>query len=305
MTSSAPQFSVASGWIENTPQRIMTVGAVVTVVGLGTWVSWLATGDYTLINAFFRYPNALFTFVICLVEVLLCLHVWRRLDKTDAMRGAWFWLFLASLAHLTGRTLAMPGSATVAATQMISMSELGRMVGGPLQMSLMLAGLSNVVLNCRRLRLLKRLQAVDYVLLAVVSGFLVRSFWVISIVIADDKPVTLTTAVLWTSDPLLLLLLAAAVLIRRSIAALGFGLLANCWRSFIVGIVLTSLGSASAWCLDCEVTPIWTSLGWYVWFVADSAFALGPAFQAVALEHARNRARVFDAFADLAFWRVP
>jgi hypothetical protein len=53
------------------------------------------------------------------------------------------------------------------------------------------------------------------------------------------------------------------------------------------------------------VTPIWTSLGWYVWLVADCAFALGPAFQVAALEHARSRARVFNAFSDLAFWRVP
>jgi hypothetical protein len=110
---------------------------------------------------------------------------------------------------------------------------------------------------------------------------------------------------LWTSDPLLLLLLATAVLIRRSIAPLGYGLLANCWRSFIVGIVLTSFGTASTWCLDCQTTPIWPSLGWYVWFVADCAFALGPAFQVAALEHARSRARVYSAFSDLAFWRIP
>src|SRR5262249_12699471 len=139
----------------------------------------------------------------------------------------------------------------------------------------------------------------------IVGGFMVRSLLGISAFTGAGRTVTFSTAALWTSDPLLLLLLVVAILIRRAIAPLGYGLLANCWRAFIAGIVLTSLGSASSWCLDCSTTPIWTSLGWYVWFVADCAFALGPAFQVAALEHARNRARVFGAFADLAFWRVP
>jgi hypothetical protein len=281
------------------------VTAGVTIAGLATWVSLLATGDYTLVNAFFRYPNAIFTVGICVAEVLLCFEAWSRFDSKDALRPAWFWLLLASIAHLSGRILSLPGSSSVAATQTMSMNELGRIVGGPVQMSLLLAGLLNVVVHCRRLRMLRKLAVIDYVLLAVVGAFFLRTLFGISAFTGAGKAVTFTTAVLWTSDPLLLLLLVVGILIRRSIAPLGYGLLANCWRSFIAGIVLVSLGNASSWCMDCSVTPLWTSLGWYVWFIADCSFALGPAFQVAALEHARNRARVFGAFADLAFWRVP
>jgi hypothetical protein len=280
--------------MENVPQRIAAAGAAVTVVGLATWVSWLSTGDDALVKVFFLYPNTLFSIAITFVEVLLCFEAWRRFEPTDAMRTPWLWLSLAAVAHFSGRTLSSVG-----------VGEPARILGGPLQMSLLLAGLLNVLAVCRRLRLLRRLQPIDFVLLAIVCGFLIRTGFGVSAYIGAGKIVSFTTAVMWTSDPLLLLLLATAVLIRRAIAPLGFGLLANCWRSYLVGIVLTSLGSASAWCVDCTVTPIWTSLGWYVWLVADCAFALGPAFQVAALEHARSRARVFNAFSDLAFWRVP
>ncbi len=288
------QFTDTSRWMENMPQRLAAAGAAVTVVGLVTWASWLATGDYALVNAFFRYPNAIFTIAVTFAEMLLCFYAWSRFEPSDEMRAAWLWLSLAAGAHFTGRTLSA-----------MSLTDPGRILGGPVQMSLLLAGLLNVVVVCRRLRLLRRLQTVDYVLLAIVGGFMVRTFLGISAFTGAGKTVSLTTAVMWTSDPLMLLLLAAAVLIRRSIAPLGFGLLANCWRSYIVGIVLTSLGSASSWCMDCTETPIWTSLGWYVWFVADCAFAMGPAFQVAAMERAKSRARVFNVFSDVAFWRVP
>ena len=285
------QFSETSRWMENIPQRIATAGAAITVVGLATWVSFLATGDYTLVSTFFRYPNAVFSISVTFLEVLLCLSAWSRFDSKDPLKAAWLWLSLAAIAHFAGRMLTTMG-----------LGDPGRMLGGPVQMSLLLAGLLNVLVVCRKLRLLRRLQAIDYALLAVVGGFMVRTLLVI---FSGSNPVSLTTAVMWTSDPLLLLLLATAVWIRRSIAPLGFGLLTNCWRSFIVGIVLTSLGSASSWCLDCQTTPIWTSLGWYVWSVADCAFTLAPAFQVAALERARSRARVFNVFSDVAFWRVP
>lgn len=266
-----------------------------TAVGLTTWVSLLATGDYSLVTAYFRYAAPLFSVGFCAVEVLLCFRVWSRLDAQDGMKTAWFWLLMASLTHLTGRTLGLP-------TQPLPASEAGRILAGPVQMSLLLAGLLNVLIHCRRVGLLRRLEWSDYALLAVVFGLMLRTLSVIAGASGTDS---FATAALWTSDPLLLLLLASAVLVRRALAPLGRGLLANCWWSFVAAIVLTSLGSASSWCMDCSTTPVWTSLGWYVWVAVDCAFALGPAFQLAALEHVRSRARVYEMFADHAFWRVP
>lgn len=300
-----PSLVHESTWLENVPLWIILTAVGVTTMGLATWVSWLATGDWTLVNAFFRYPNAVFTVVVGVAQVLLSLEAWRRFPADSPLRSAWLWLSLAAMMHLAGRVLALPGSNDVPATQSMSMNELGTIVSGPLRMSLMLAGLSTVILSARRLGMLRGLTKLDYALLAGVAAFSVRTYVGVSAYLSQGKPVTFTVAALWTSDPLLLLLLAAAVLLRRSVAALGHGLIANCWRSYIAAIVLTSLGSASAWCLDCSSIPLWTSAGWYIWFVADCAFALGPALQVAAMEHARSRQRIFETFTDAAFWRVP
>jgi hypothetical protein len=266
---------------------------------------WLTTGDWTLLTLYFRYPAASVTTAICLAEVILCFEAWQSFESRDQMRSAWVWLFFASLAHLIGRVLALPGSTSVAATQTATMNDVGRVLGGPVQFSLLLAGLTHLLIGLRRTGLLRRLTPLDYALLLFVAGLLVRTLFGISAFLDGGKPVTFLVAALWTSDPLLMLLLAAAVLIRRAIAPLGHGLLANTWRSFAAAVLILSIANATSWCLECSYYEIWTSFSWFLWLPADTAFALAPAFQVAALQHARNRARVFEAFGDAAFWRVP
>ncbi len=298
------QFSAQSPWREAAPRAIATLGLFTTLLGFAAWAVWLATGDWTPITSYFRYPAPLVTIVVCVAEVALCFEAWQSCDDREPLRATWMWLFIASLAHLGGRVLALPGSTSVAATQSATMNDVGRVLGGPFQMSLLLAGLVHLLVSLRRLGLLRRLARTDYVLLLIVGGLLIRTLYGISVYIDGDKPVTFLVAALWTSDPLLTALLAAAVLIRRAVAPLGRGLLANCWRSFVVAIVIISIASATSWCIECSNYEVWTSFSWFLWLPADMAFALAPAFQVAALQHARNRARVFEAFGVPAFWRV-
>ncbi len=292
MTAFRYEPARATGIRENAPLLIIALAAAGGLAGMVTWVHWITTGQAAWVDAFFRYPNAAFTFIVCLLEVGFCFEAWRQFEPGDALRPAWFWLLLASIAHFTGRMLGLPGSETAAATQFVTMKELSEAVGGPIQMSLLFAGLANVAVHCRKLGILRRLRRIDYALLLLLAGLSVRTYFGISAYTSAGKPVTWVVALLWTSDPLLILLLAIAVIIYRSASNLGHGMIANCWRSFVAAIFLTSLGSASTWCFDCTVTPLWTSLGWYVWLFADAAFALGPAFQLAALERARASAGV-------------
>ncbi|HEY4364247.1 MAG TPA: hypothetical protein VGN17_24985 [Bryobacteraceae bacterium] len=277
---------------ENAPFLILALMLGNTAVGILGWIYWRLTGDNGAILAFFRYPNSLLTLLICLIEAGLCWEVWRQFEPGDSFRAGWFWLSLAAVAHLAGRTLSSPGSEEVWVSLGVNLRDAGSVLGGPVQMALLLVGLAQVAWQCRRLGILRKLVSADYLLLAVVSGFGVRTVYGISQYLAAGKPVTWTTLVSWSSDPLLLMLLAVAVLIWRSMAKLGCGLLANCWRSYVIAIALTSLGAASSWCLDCTVTSWWTELGWYVWFLADATYALAAAFQAAALDRVRTRADV-------------
>jgi hypothetical protein len=100
-------------------------------------------------------------------------------------------------------------------------------------------------------------------------------------------------------------LLVVAILIRRAIAPLGYGLLTNVWRSYALAAAIMTFGNAMSWCLECSNYEVWVSFGWFIWLPADMMFALAPAYQVAALQHARNRARVFEAFGQAAFWRIP
>src|SRR6185312_14852413 len=144
-----------------------------TLVGLGSWVAWLFTGDWSPITLYFRYPVPLATVAVCLAEVALCFEAWQACDNREPLRAAWMWLFFASLAHFGGRVLALPGSTSVAATQNATMNDVGRLLGGPFQMSLLLAGLVHLLLGLRRLGLLRRLARTDFILLLVVGALLI------------------------------------------------------------------------------------------------------------------------------------
>jgi hypothetical protein len=221
------------------------------------------------------------------------------------MRVTWLWLFSAAIAHLTGRILALPGSNSVAVTQTASMNDLGRILSGPLQMSMLLGGLTHLLMAWRRMGIIRRLTRGDYALLLIVGGLTIRTVYAIHAYVSEAKTITFLTAALWTSDPLLMGLLVVAILVRRAVNPLGHGLLTNWWRSYVAAAAIMSFGNAMSWCLECSNYEAWVSLSWFVWLPGDTMYALAPAFQIAALQHARNRAQVFEAFCEARFWRIP
>ncbi len=277
------------------PLLIFWLGVSNTFVGFLVWLHWQLTGDSPVLNAFFRYPNTILTLLVCGLELTWCWDAARQFKPGDALRSGWFWLTAAAVAHLMGRALAMPGYDRFYIGALVTVRDVGTAIGGPLQMVLLLCGLSQFAKYSSDIGLFRRMTKTDYALLAIVAGFGIRTVYGISAYLNAGKAVTWTRVVSWLSDPLLLLLLVVAVLLRRSVAPLGAGMIANCWRSFIVAIVLTSAASASSWCLDCTVTPVWTSIGWFVWFAADAAFAMGPALQVAAVDRLKSRSYLLAA----------
>ena len=163
-------------------------------------------------------------------------------------------------------------------------------------MSLLLLALVKAVWSFRQLAVYQPLKRIDLILLAIVGALTLRTLLGVHQFLADGVPATWDRILLWASDPLLMLLLAVAIVIRRSIAELH-GMLISCWRAYIVAIVLTLIGDASLWCSSCSNFALWNSLGWYVWLIADAAFALAPAFQVAAIERVQMRTRLFGQFA--------
>lgn len=264
------------------PSAIISIAAVTTVVGLVSWLHWYATGDVGGVATFFRYVDPFFTMLFTGAEVGFCLYARSQFVKGDRLRFSWTLLSLSAVAHYIGRLLTTFAAGGLANS---AIQETGQVIGGPVQMALLLWGLTQVAGCFRRLAVYRHLRPVDFVMFTIVGALTVRTlFGIRQSLSSAGTAVDWARAALWVSDPLLLMLLVVAVFLWRSVSSLGHGLLANCWRSYVVAIVLTSVGDASLWCGSCTTYPAWYSLGWYVWLIADAAFALGPAFQAAAIE---------------------
>jgi hypothetical protein len=86
----------------------------------------------------------------------------------------------------------------------------------------------------------------------------------------------------WTSDPLLIVLLLEAICVGL-VLDMGWGLIARCWGAFVDAIVFTALGNVWIWATWTGLVPRPVdAIGWFIWFPAAAAFALGPAYQVEA-----------------------
>jgi hypothetical protein len=294
------ETSYTNGWSvlrSEAPFAIVSIALVTTIVGLIGWLRWYTTGEWYGLVTFFRYPNAFFTLLFTGSEVGFSFYVRQQFLNKSTLRPAWTLLSLSAIAHFFGRLLSLAGSGGLIAKSNAFMVETGQVIGGPVQMALLLLGLIQVAACFRRLMLFRGLAGVDFLLLSMVGTLAVRTLFGVYQFLVAGNAVTWSQAALWTSDPLLLMLLLVAIVIRRSVSNIGYGILANCWRSYIIAIALTTVGDASLWCSSCSNFPLWNSLGWYIWLVADASYALGPAFQVAAIERVQMGSRMLREIA--------
>lgn len=277
---------------EMTPRWIFSSTALLLLAGFGAFLAWWRTGNPFWIRAYFYYPGALFFIACGLVQAWLSYLCWRQFSSGDRLRPAWFLILLAGVFQLLGGLLShILGSASglnpfsyfsAGWSQALTGGALavGRCFG-PLQMALLAYGLWIVLRACRAHGVLGRLKPVDYALLAIVVVYTVQFLSDLIISPAHRAgPVTAGKIIGWTSDPLLCILLFEAILVRRSAANMGWGLISRCWISFTAAIFLTSLGDIGLWASAYWSIPYGLEVAsWYVWFVASAAYVLGPAYQ--------------------------
>jgi hypothetical protein len=273
------------------------------LLGIGSipCIHWLATGDPSWVNMFFRYPGALFFLLMASLELGLSLRVWREFEPQESLSAAWALLVLAAGCHLLSALFAQilgqdsrlnpvflgnPQNHTIG-----SLREFGVLAGGPLHMLVLAQGLFLVLRVYKRLGLLvTRLKVVDYALLGVVAIYTIIHLYEVTRIF-DGSP-SLSLLIGWASDPLLSILMVEAVFLRRSVAEAGWGLISKCWGAFCIAIILTSLGDMSIWATwRGYLPPSLVAISWYIWFPASAAYALGPAYQMEALRTAQHGLR--------------
>lgn len=264
-------------------------------LGLIAYIHFLLTGQYSLLTWYFVQVGSLFLLAMTAAEFCLAVICCSWFERDEPMRLAWIMIACAAMARLLGTLMSQTPDGRVlgnplswfglqASWPISSMLTTGRIIGGPLALIFLVAGLWRVLQIKRHFRLLTSLTRMDKALLAVIIAFTAEQCAEIFSLLLHGNHPSPSTLVLWLSDPLLALLLVQAVLIRRSVIRMGQGLVAKCWGMFVVAIVFTSAGDVGLWAaghsfLPAQMMPI----GWYIWFVAEAAFAAAPAYQLAAI----------------------
>lgn len=260
--------------------RLIALGtALVLAAGAAACVAWWRSGDPAWMLAFFSGPGAVFFLGCGLLETWLSFQCWRRFSPGDLLRPAWLLIFATAVVQVAGAIV----------NQLLGAQEIGQLFG-PIQMILLACALWFVLKACRRNGILGRLRTVDFALLTLVVAY--TAWFFVTIVFRPPhggRPLSAPTFISWSSDPLLCVLLFQAILIRRSTANMGFGLISRCWLSFTAAIFLTSVGDISLWAWAEGYLPYALVVAsWFVWFLPSAAYALGPAYQLIAMLRATS-----------------
>lgn len=288
-------------WIqaERIPRLVAQGTLLLLLLALASFAAWWRTGDWRWMRAFFDYPGVLFFVGCSLLGLRLSYLCWRQFAPGDAMRPAWLLIVLFGLSQLTGGVIGhLLGSDSLlnplhylsSGQDLIRAAASAGRLFSPISMLFLAAGLFRVVRICRKNGVLAGLKTFDFLLLGIVTVYTINYF---SAVVLSSQhpegPVSATKIITWMSDPLLCVLLLQAILIRRSAANLGWGLIARCWVAFTAAIFFTSVGDIGLWASARGGLPFGLqAASWYVWYPATASFAVAPAYQLQAMLRATH-----------------
>lgn len=286
---------------EGIPRFILWSTLLLLLCALLSLAAWRQTGDWRWMRAFFDYPGVLFFVGCSLAGLRLSYLCWRQFAPGDAMRPAWLLIVLFGFSQLAGGVIAhLLGSESFLNPLYYFSSSHGAIrwaadagrLSSPISMLFLAAGLFRVVQICWKNGVLAGLKIFDFLLLGIVTVYTIHYFT--AVVFSSQHPEGPATAgkiITWMSDPLLCVLLLQAILIRRSAANMGWGLIARCWVAFTAAIFFTSLGDIGLWASSRGAIPFGVQIAsWYVWYPATACFAVAPAYQLQAMRRATHGA---------------
>jgi hypothetical protein len=169
----------------------------------------------------------------------------------------------------------------------VSIRQYGLLLGGTCRFTLLAAGFFLSLRIYHRNGLLGRLKLMDWLLWIGMGVFTAKEFSEIVQVGRAGRVFPIVEIAGWPVDLLLWLCLVQALLLYRSAHEMGPGWITRCWNAFAVGLFLISVGVVADWATRWGYLPWpWNAITWYIWLPAGTAFALAPAYQLEAIQHA-------------------
>jgi len=301
---SEPQVPVKRSTRLALPSTIVWVTCIHIAIGLAALTAYVLSEDKIWLRVYFDYQGALFFLVFGGLEFVLAALARRQFYADEPLHKAWTIIMLASAVRWVGLVMGNYLSAPTYINPLFylvrpwdpeaaaSLREFGLMVGRS-NMILLAVGLGIVVRLYKRLGILARLRLTDYLMLALVVGFILRQGVQIYYLVSHQTgPLTFKAMHLWLTDPALACLLVEAVLLRRAVISMGWGLISKVWGAYPLAIFLTSVAHIGVWAHSYRYVP-WQvgAVTWYLWFLVTAAYALGPAHQLQASMRARDQLR--------------
>ncbi len=275
-----------------TVRRLWTALTALLVLGVMAYAHFLFTGSYAFLTMLFEYPGAVFFVLMTAAEVCLAFRARSLFDSAEPMYAVWTLIFLSACCRLAGAAFLQVLSAQIPWNPLVifdalpaekaeTMRNIGLVVGGPVAMVLLAAGLMRVIVLQRRLGMLGRLSILDKSAIALICIFTAIEVSEIGWrLLVDHTRPGVAQAVLWLSDPLLAFQLIEAASLRRSVLNMGQGLVSRCWGMMALGVACTSAGDVIFWAnwhgfIPTVIQPV----GWFIWFFAVTAYASAPSYQ--------------------------
>jgi hypothetical protein len=153
---------------------------------------------------------------------------------------------------------------------------------------------------CGRSSLIPRFGWFDWVLVAMAMTGAWFEISGLSATMRNGQAITTYDVLAAADGPLLVVLVIEGNLVKRFMMALGSGLIARCWTSFVAGITMVILGHIGVGlAAHGYMPPALAGTIWYTLFLGPTAMAMGPAWQLEAIQSACGEVGVpkFSPFA--------
>jgi hypothetical protein len=279
----------------------MFLGAYVTV-SLFVLYLWNAAGQVFSIQGTSDSTSALSVTGMAAVELWLCLVVLRSFPAGSPLRSTWMLLTLAAAARAASGVLTdflgtnwllnpllwgeHPKSGLIG-----QLRQAAPITGGPIRLALLAAAMLAVLRILRKYGFPVRPAFGDWAVSGIVCMFTLARFGEACAASLAGRLISQADWISLVGLPILCVLSMEAMLLRRSVARMGNGLISKGWVVLGYGILLTVAGEVVLWVLPhysqtlplamvCALMPL----------TIGSAFALVPAYQLAAQRRAMRPA---------------
>ena len=280
--------------LESAPRWIlMFLGAYVTVNLLALYL-WNAAGQVFSVQGTSDSTSALSVTGMAAVNLWLCLVVLRSFPTGSPLRSSWMLLTFAAAACVASGVLteflgtywllnplvwsAQPKSGLIEQIRHSAM-----IAGGPVRLALLAAAMLAVLRILRKFGFWVRPTTTDWAVSGIVCMFTLSRFGEACAASLAGRQISQEDWISLAGLPVLCVLSLEAMLLRRSVARMGNGLITRGWVALGYGILLTVAGEVALWVIPhySQTLPL-TMFCALMPLTIGSVFALVPAYQLVA-----------------------